>query len=85
MTLTVEQKEKIRVAMNTYLTAQGWPNMPNPDGFVMQQLPNLWRHLDTEGLIPKGATYQIFAKAANQALNFSNLSKHFGGTFGFGF
>ena len=44
-------KEKIKQAMNEYITSKGWPDMPNPDEFVMSQLDPMFKLLLSKNLV----------------------------------
>ena len=65
-----ERKAKIIEVMTKYLNSQGWPNVPNANHFVMQQLPNLWNELSKAGLLLPTWNYQQFAQVAtNEYVN----------------
>jgi len=62
-------KQKILASMKEYLTAHGWPEKVNDDQ-IIQNLPNIWKKLEAEGLltdlVTKGLNYRIFVEIALQ-------------------
>jgi hypothetical protein len=66
--------------MKRFLTRFGWPGIS--DEAIMQLLPDMFRYLDSLGLIPKGFTYQKFYQAAYQRYQIREFSKDMKKKFG---
>jgi hypothetical protein len=81
--MTPDLKEKIKASMMEYLTAHGYPNIPNQQ--IIQMLPELWKKLANEGLlvgvIARGFQYDHFVNIAvhkmNEVETLEQIMKHF--------
>jgi hypothetical protein len=51
-------KVAIKMVMSKYLKSIGYPNISNER--IIKELPTLFRLLDSEKLIPKGMTFDLF-------------------------
>ena len=72
---TKELIEKVRKSIEEYLKQVGWTQ--GNDQIILKELPNLWRKLETDGLMEeikkKGMTYQHFVNVAHQKKQESDL------------
>ena len=63
-----ELKSKARKSMTDYLNKIGWKH--GDDRTVFNELPNMWRQLETDGLMDEikstGMTYQHFLEIAKR-------------------
>lgn len=62
--MTPEDIDKTKAAFTEYLTRIGYPNITNEQ--IMEELPNLFRFLDSKDLIPQKMTFQMFQQIATQ-------------------
>ena len=81
--MTPQEKQKIKLSIITYLKSVGYPNVNSPLEFVIHNLPNIWKHLEKEGLITSQMSYAAFARDANAAYSIAHMQAHFNGIFGF--
>lgn len=56
-------KEDVKAAMYEYLKSKGWPNVPNPNRFVIDQLDDMFKYLLDKGLV-KEEHYEAYLYAA---------------------
>jgi hypothetical protein len=64
---------KIKAACFKFLTAQGWPDIPHPDEFVMKNLSPMFEMLLTEKLVEEQDWAMFYLAAQGQYM------KHVGG------
>lgn len=85
LVLTNDLKEKIRASMLGLLCTRGYPNMT--DEQIIQSLPDLWKKLESEGLlqtiVSRGFNYKHFVEIALQTQAriqmFTNMEDFFKG------
>jgi hypothetical protein len=61
--MDAERKAKIKAIMDEHLKSLGWPNVPNPDQLVINQLEPMFRLLLKAELV-KYADYEPFVLSA---------------------
>jgi len=54
---------KIKAEVKNYLESRGWPNIPNPDEFIMESLQDIFIDLLKRGLVEKD-DWGVFRLAA---------------------
>jgi hypothetical protein len=79
--MTPELKEKIRNEVKGYLKENGWPDKLKGEEIINSHLPNIWKHLESHGLLKditsKGFTYQHFVNAAVRSKQQADMQKAF--------
>lgn len=70
-----ELRLKIQEKCFEYLISIGYPNIDNQK--ILQELPNIWKYLDQQGLLTPDASYQAFVNAAFSKFNQIRNSNHF--------
>jgi hypothetical protein len=71
----IENKGEIKQVIIDYLTPLGFPNMEAD--LVMVHLQDIYRHLESKGLLPDGVSFAVFQQAAHHALLYSQLEASF--------
>ena len=59
-----EYLKKANKVLFEYVNSIGYPNILND--IIMQQIPNMWRALEENGLMRSGFTYQMFQNIVNE-------------------
>ena len=72
--LNLQTKEKIKAVMRQYLEDRGWPNLPNPDEFVLDSVEGMFRELLRLNLV-KYADFESFYLAAISQYEKAQLRK----------
>ena len=67
-------KEQIKKVMTDYLKSLGWPNMKDPDRFVMDQAENMFKILLKLNLV-KYTDWEAYYMAAIQQYERAQLRK----------
>lgn len=55
---------KLRVLIIGHLQSKGWPQAPEADAIVFNELPFIWQKMEQQGLVPVGCTFAIFRQIA---------------------
>lgn len=69
-----QTKAQIKAVMDKYLRDHGWPNMPDPDRFVMDHAENMFRELLRLNLV-KYVDWEPYYMAAIQQYERAQLRK----------
>lgn len=59
-----EYKKEIKEALNEYIKNHNLSEVDNQ--VIMNQLPNMYRYLETKGLVKYGLTWSFFQEKANE-------------------
>lgn len=77
--MTEEEKYLYRIecrrALNDYIVQHGLDNESND--VILLHLPNMYRYLETLGLVKYGLTFEIFSTIAHNEYMFAELNRRF--------